>query len=91
MADGTGEGGGKKGGGSPSRTGSGLGELVTAESMIQLAIALPAGCLIGWLLGAWLDKHYHQAWMGIAGILLGAVGGFVQIFRTASKYLKRGD
>ncbi len=68
-----------------------LGELVKAESMIQLAIALPAGCLIGWLIGSWLDKHFHQAWMGIAGILLGAVGGFLQIFMTAARYLKRGD
>ena len=66
-----------------------LGELVKAESMIQLAIALPAGCVIGWLMGAWLDKHFHTGWMGIAGILLGAVAGFIQIFRTASKYLKR--
>ena len=68
-----------------------LGELVKAESMIQLAIALPAGCLIGWLIGSWLDRHFHQAWMGISGILLGAVGGFLQIFMTASRYLKRGD
>ena len=53
-----------------------LGELVKAESMIQLAIALPAGCVIGWLIGAWLDRHFHQNWMGIAGIVLGAIGGF---------------
>jgi ATP synthase protein I len=65
-----------------------LGELVKAESMIQLAIALPAGCVIGWLAGSWLDKHFHQNWMSIAGILLGALAGFVQIFRTASRYLK---
>jgi ATP synthase protein I len=65
-----------------------LGDLVKAESMIQLAIALPAGCLIGCLLGAWLDKHFHQGWIAIAGIVLGAVGGFVQIFVTASRYLK---
>jgi ATP synthase protein I len=65
-----------------------LSELVTAESMIQLALALPAGCLIGWLGGSWLDRHFHQGWMGIVGILLGAAGGFVQIFRTATKYLK---
>jgi ATP synthase protein I len=65
-----------------------LGELVKAESMIQLAIALPAGCLIGWLAGAWLDKHFHQGWIAIAGIVLGAVAGFVQIFVTASRYLK---
>ena len=37
-----------------------LGELVKAESMIQLAIALPAACVIGWLAGSWLDKHFHQ-------------------------------
>ncbi len=66
-----------------------LGELVKAESMIQLAIALPAGCLIGWLGGRFLDRHFHQGWIGIVGILLGAAAGFVQIFRTASGYLKR--
>jgi ATP synthase protein I len=65
-----------------------LGELVKAESMIQLAIALPAGCVIGWLVGSWLDRHFHQDWIGIVGIGLGAVAGFVQIFRTASRYLK---
>jgi F0F1-type ATP synthase assembly protein I len=65
-----------------------LGELVKAESMIQLAIALPAGCVIGWLAGRWLDRHFHQEWISIVGILLGALAGFVQIFRTASRYLK---
>ena len=65
-----------------------LGDLVKAESMIQLAIALPAGCLIGWLVGAWLDNHFHQSWMSITGIALGAVAGFVQIFTTASRFLK---
>jgi F0F1-type ATP synthase assembly protein I len=70
---------------------SAFSDLVKAESMIQLAIALPAGCVIGWLLGAWLDKHFHQNWIGIAGIVLGAIGGFLQIFTTASRYLKRGE
>jgi F0F1-type ATP synthase assembly protein I len=68
-----------------------LGEVVKAESMIQLAIALPAGCVIGWLVGAWLDRHFHQNWMGIVGILLGAIGGFMQIFFMASRFLKRDD
>ena len=78
---------GDKGG----RKGGSLGDLVKAESMIQLAIALPAGCVIGYLLGAWLDRHFHQTWIGIAGILLGAVAGFLQIFLTASRFLKRND
>ena len=68
-----------------------LGDLVTAESMVQLAIALPAGCLIGGLLGEALDKHFHTGWMALTGILLGAAAGFLQIYRTASRLLKRGD
>ncbi len=67
----------------------GLNDLVTAESLIQLAIALPAGCLIGWLAGAWADRHFHQHWIGITGILLGAVAGFIQIYRTAERFLRR--
>lgn len=75
----------------PVKKDGALGQLVKAESFIQLAIALPAGCVIGWLLGTALDKHFHQHWMGIVGILLGAVGGFVQMFTMASRYLKRDD
>lgn len=70
------------------KKGGALNELVTAESMIQLAIALPAGCLIGWLLGAWLDEHFHTGWIAIVGIVVGAAAGFVKIYTTASKYLK---
>ncbi len=66
-------------------------DIVKAESMFQLAIALPAGCVIGWLIGAWLDRHFHQNWIGIVGILMGAVGGFIQIYLTASRYLKKDD
>ncbi len=75
--------------GAGNKKGKALGEVVKAESMIQLAIALPAGCVIGWLIGAWLDRHFHQNWMGIVGILLGAAAGFMQIFLTASRFLKR--
>ena len=68
-----------------------LGDLVKAESMVQLAIALPIGCLIGWFAGSWLDRHFHQNWIGIVGIVMGAVGGFLQIYWTASRYLKKGE
>ncbi|MBB5065750.1 AtpZ/AtpI family protein [Granulicella mallensis] len=74
----------------PKKPHGALGDLVKAESMVQLAIALPAGCLIGWLAGAAVDKHFHTSWVGVVGILLGAVAGFIQIFRTASRYLKKG-
>jgi ATP synthase protein I len=84
--DGAGNNGKASGGGGKGA----LGDLVKAESMIQLALALPAGCVIGWLGGSWLDHHFHQSWIAIVGILLGAAAGFVQIFRTASRYIKRG-
>ena len=67
-----------------------LGSLVQAESMIQLALALPAGCLVGWGLGTLVDHYFHVGWAVVAGILIGAVAGFVQIFTTAARYMKRG-
>lgn len=69
--------------------GGAFSELVKAESMIQLAIALPAGCLIGWLVGSWLDERFHQGWIAVVGILVGAIGGFLQIFLTASRFLRK--
>lgn len=89
MPGGSSKGGSSKGGG--FKDGGVLGSLVKAESFLQLAIALPAGCLIGWFAGNALDKHFHQHWMGVVGILLGAVGGFLQMFTMASRYLKRDE
>ncbi len=66
-----------------------LGDLVKAESMIQLALVLPAACLIGALIGSALDKHFHTGWMAVTGILLGAVAGFIQIYQTASRFMRR--
>jgi ATP synthase protein I len=67
-----------------------LRDLVTAEAMLQMAIALPLGCLIGWFGGDLLDRHFHTGWMAIVGILLGAAGGFLSLITTAQKYLKKG-
>ncbi len=65
-----------------------LGDLVQAESMLQLAFALPIGCLIGYFAGHWLDGKLHQTWIGVVGLLLGAAGGFLQMYRTVSPMLK---
>jgi ATP synthase protein I len=77
--------------GQNGKKGGALGDLVKAESMIQLALVLPAGCLIGALGGGALDKHFHTGWMVVVGILLGAAAGFIQIFRTASRMMKRDN
>jgi ATP synthase protein I len=56
--------------------------LVRVESLIQLALFLPAAVVIGWAIGLVLDRWLNQHWINIAGLILGAVGGFVQIFRV---------
>jgi ATP synthase protein I len=71
------------------KKGGTLGDLVKAESMIQVALMLPAGCLIGALAGTALDKHFHTGWIAVVGILLGAAAGFISIYRMASRQMKR--
>lgn len=74
----------------PKKPGA-LGNLVQAESMLQLALAVPAGCFAGLLIGYLLDKHFHTHWIVVAGMLLGSAGGFIQIFTTMSRMGKRSD
>ncbi len=72
-----------------SKPTGGLGNLVQAESMIQLALAVPAGCFAGLLIGALLDRHFGKHWMAIALMILGSIGGFIQIFTSMSKHTGR--
>jgi len=67
---------------SPQRKDSGgLATLVQAEKLMQIAILLPSSAFIGWLLGAWADKAWHQSWLGIAGIVFGGISGLVYVIR----------
>lgn len=50
----------------------------------QIAFALPAATLIGWLLGALLDRWLHTSWIYIAGLALGMVAGFVELIRMVT-------
>jgi ATP synthase protein I len=75
----------------PEKKSGGMRDLVKAESMVQMALAVPAGCFVGLMIGAWLDRHFGKHWMVVAGMLLGAAAGFVQIFTTISRMSKKGD
>ena len=74
--------------GENGKQGSPLKDFAKAESMVQLAIILPAACVIGWFLGTLLDRWLHQHWIYIAGIMVGAAAGFVQMYRVASRYMR---
>ncbi len=66
-------------------------QLAKAESMVQLALAVPAGCFAGLLIGYLLDRHFHTKWIVVLGMLLGAAAGFVQIFTTILRKPGHGD
>jgi len=75
---------------SPKKSGA-LGDLVKAESMVQLALAVPAGCFVGLGIGYLLDRHFHTKWIVVAGMFLGAAGGFIQIFQFLARSGKGRD
>lgn len=62
--------------------------LVRIESLIQLGLLLPAAVVIGWAIGLALDHWLHQNWINILGLIVGAVAGFVQIFRVVLAHSK---
>jgi F0F1-type ATP synthase assembly protein I len=56
---------------------------VQAEKMIELGLTLPIATVLGWLIGNALDKKLHTSWIGIVGLLLGAVAGLTRFIQGA--------
>lgn len=73
------------------RDSGGLATLIQAEKLMQIAILLPSAAFIGWLAGAWLDKHLHQTWIGIVGICFGGISGLVYVVRLVLNSGKPGS
>jgi F0F1-type ATP synthase assembly protein I len=48
----------------------------------HLAFILPAGTVVGWLLGTAIDHWLHKSWFSIVGLIVGTVAGFVELIRT---------
>lgn len=51
----------------------------------QLGFIFPAATVVGWLIGAGLDKWLHTTWLYIVGLILGIIAGFVELIRTVLK------
>jgi F0F1-type ATP synthase assembly protein I len=54
----------------------------------QLAFIFPAALVVGWLVGAALDRWLHTTWLYLAGILLGIAAGFFELIRTVLRDTK---
>jgi len=48
----------------------------------QLALMLPAGIVVGWLLGSALDRWLHTSWISIVGLFLGIAAGMTELICT---------
>ncbi|MGB7555360.1 MAG: AtpZ/AtpI family protein [Candidatus Korobacteraceae bacterium] len=51
----------------------------------EIAFIIPAAIVVGWVVGKLLDHWLHTHWLLIAGVIVGAVLGFVQMIRMVSK------
>ncbi len=54
----------------------------------QLALMLPAGVVVGWLLGSALDRWLHTSWISIVGLFLGIAAGMYELISTALRDTK---
>ena len=57
--------------------------LVAAARYSGLALTLPAATVVGWVIGALLDKWLHTTWLYLVGLILGSIAGLVELIRAA--------
>ena len=74
---------------SSSGISSGIGSLIEAEKLMQIAFVLPASVVICWIGGWWLAHVLHQKWIEIAGILFGCISGLFYVIQMAVQAEKK--
>lgn len=67
------------------RTGlsSGIGGLIEAEKLMQVAFVMPSCLLVGWGAGWWLSGALHQKWIETAGVVLGCISALFYVIQMA--------
>jgi F0F1-type ATP synthase assembly protein I len=58
--------------------------LVSAARYSEIGFIIPAAIFLGYGLGWLADRWLHTHWLYLAGVIFGAVVGFVQMIRMAS-------
>lgn len=54
----------------------------------EIGFIIPAAVILGFLLGKLLDYWLKTHWLYLAGLIFGAVVGFVQMIRMATAFTK---
>jgi F0F1-type ATP synthase assembly protein I len=50
----------------------------------EIGFIIPGAVLLGFILGKLLDYWLHTTWLYIAGVIFGAVVGFIEMIRMAT-------
>jgi ATP synthase protein I len=61
---------------------------VSVARYSEIGFVIPAAVILGFFLGKVLDYFLHTHWIYIAGLIFGAVVGFVQMIRLATSSMK---
>jgi len=67
----------------PAKSSGGLGSLVEAEKLMQIAMVMPSAVLVGWGLGYLGDHKLHLRWMTASGVIFGCAAGLVYVIQLA--------
>lgn len=51
----------------------------------SLALVLPAGAFVGYIIGYLLDKAFGTSFLRVVLLLLGIIGGLIEVLRTLLK------
>ena len=57
--------------------------MVTLARYSEIGFIIPAAMVVGYLMGLGLDHWLHTHWIYIAGIIFGAIVGFIKMIRMA--------
>ncbi len=59
--------------------------MVMIAKYSEIGFVIPAAVLLGYFIGRVLDHFLHTTWIYLAGVVFGAIAGFVSMIRMALK------
>jgi F0F1-type ATP synthase assembly protein I len=57
----------------------------------SIAFVLPCSTATGYVIGYLLDKAFHTHFLYLVFLLLGTIGGLIEVIRQAQKMISRND
>jgi F0F1-type ATP synthase assembly protein I len=57
--------------------------IASAARYSEIGFIIPAAVILGFILGKLCDYWFHTTWLYLAGLIFGAVVGFVEMIRMA--------